>query len=73
MKYMESIIKVNLHFIIIRNTNLGHGLSEGDRAYVENWDDFVDDFFSYVNQILSTKTDNIPNFLIGYFSIQKSN
>ena len=43
----------------------GHGKSEGDRAYIEYFDDFIDDFVQHVERVLHKDKKQVPNFLLG--------
>jgi acylglycerol lipase len=44
----------------------GHGLSEGDRCFVEDFDHFVDDVSTFVSKVMKDKNDNLPQFLFGH-------
>ncbi len=43
----------------------GHGQSEGDRAHVVSFDDYVQDFALFVRKV-SEENPNRPCFLIGH-------
>lgn len=73
-------IQSQRHFLVIRTcSNLvkegyevygmdhqGHGLSEGDRCFVEDFDHFVDDVSAFVSKVMKDKNDNLPQFLFGH-------
>jgi len=47
--------------------NQGHGLSGGDKGYVESFDDYIDDYRMFIRQQLDILDvpKNIPRFLFG--------
>jgi len=44
----------------------GHGYSDGDAAYVEDFEDFAVDFNTYVSQVISSSKEKLPNFLLAH-------
>lgn len=46
----------------------GHGASEGDRAHVERFQDYVDDYVLFVKRVLSQNPElqPLPKFLLGH-------
>jgi acylglycerol lipase len=48
---------------------VGHGQSEGDRAHVSDFDDYVKDIFCHIDQIKNKFPDK-PVFLIGHSMVR---
>lgn len=48
---------------------VGHGQSEGQRAQVHDFDDYVDDTLRHVD-LMREKYPNIPAFLLGHSMVK---
>ena len=52
-------------FVVLAMDHQGHGQSEGDRAHVRAFDDYVDDYIQYVNaESKEYEGSGIPMFLV---------
>ncbi|XP_060574217.1 monoglyceride lipase-like [Ruditapes philippinarum] len=52
-------------FYVFAHDHVGHGQSEGDRAHVIDFDDYVNDVFCHIDQVKNKFPDK-PVFLIGH-------
>jgi len=55
---------VEQNFEVHAMDHQGHGFSEGDRGYVEQFDHFVSDFIQFISITIDDR--KIPNFLLGH-------
>src|SRR3989338_7281797 len=55
-------------FVTFSLDHQGHGASEGDRAHVERFQDYVDDYIQFVNTMLERNPElqKPPKFLLGH-------
>ncbi|MDP2435678.1 MAG: lysophospholipase [archaeon] len=55
-------------FVTFSLDHQGHGASEGDRAHVERFQDYVDDYLQFVKAMLSANPslNGLPRFLLGH-------
>jgi len=65
--YYEAIGKLlaSQGFHVAAYDQVGHGLSEGPRAYVTDIKEYVDDLLQYID-LVKTKMPNLPIFLMGH-------
>lgn len=52
-------------FHVAAHDHVGHGLSEGSRAYVSDFQEYVDDLFQHVD-LVKVQYSNLPVFLLGH-------
>ncbi|XP_045178920.2 monoglyceride lipase-like [Mercenaria mercenaria] len=52
-------------FYVFSHDHVGHGQSEGDRAHVLSFDDYVNDMFYHIDQVKNKFPDK-PVFLLGH-------
>eukprot|EP00009_Paramoeba_aestuarina_P001986 CAMPEP_0201511672 /NCGR_PEP_ID=MMETSP0161_2-20130828/4091_1 /ASSEMBLY_ACC=CAM_ASM_000251 /TAXON_ID=180227 /ORGANISM="Neoparamoeba aestuarina, Strain SoJaBio B1-5/56/2" /LENGTH=362 /DNA_ID=CAMNT_0047907257 /DNA_START=262 /DNA_END=1350 /DNA_ORIENTATION=+ len=55
-----------LGFYVHSLDNQGFGRSQGDRAYARSFNDFIDDYYDFVNETMLKYEENTPMFLVGH-------
>eukprot|EP00211_Chloroparvula_japonica_P007767 CAMPEP_0119155608 /NCGR_PEP_ID=MMETSP1310-20130426/51832_1 /TAXON_ID=464262 /ORGANISM="Genus nov. species nov., Strain RCC2339" /LENGTH=337 /DNA_ID=CAMNT_0007148207 /DNA_START=116 /DNA_END=1129 /DNA_ORIENTATION=+ len=53
-------------FAVYGMDHQGYGYSQGVRAYVQKFDDYIDDFNSFVDSVLLRHPENTPRFVFGH-------
>ena len=69
MRYTRAIEEWNRRgFVVFAMDHQGHGRSGGDRAHVEAFDDFVDDYVQFIDHVHATvpAVAKLPHFLFGH-------
>lgn len=54
------------NYAVVTHDNRGHGKSEGIRGYVNKFEEYVDDAYTFTNEIIKKKFPTLPIFLLGH-------
>jgi len=66
-RYLEVIHELNKEGYDVFTIDLqGHGKSEGDPGYVEEYQHFVDETIAWIESKLEKFTDKLPRFILGH-------